>query len=1142
MEGFEDREGSSEASPPAHDSVFVRRHDVRARAREASSFLNSLLDLPRLSGADRRIAFRQVIAELARGATDEGPSPLEGIRGDALVKGVGAALEAGLADDLDWLDSGAAGCALYQLAAALPIGQEQREIGRRVLARLLAAKSDAFAAMATQMARAGGKGLLTPPVFARVAILVELPLGFEVPDSALAFAIASRRNLAREYVVAPSTRSLPERRLAARILERAARDALRRALMGDRSGIRIVGPTGALEPVWERLLADREPLVWRHVAIAKGLVAPFFQEGVSSLDNDLSPKFSPTEWRRAATALGGLAASKPEVAVKIAQRAMRDGLLARDPGAIAPFVWGLGRAFESEPEAARELFDLAEGGSPEDLADAALTLQREVGGGSLVEHVRARALATMRAAPRGERADDGATALRTELLRDLQGSSASGVNPGAGGSGTDLPLGAQLDRAIRAFHEEGAKAAHERGLALLDSARGAVDALLAIDDDQAAEGSASAMARRTSFAVVRDLDVGVLERDALVNLLRLDNREARVKGAEQTVDAMRGRIFGWLVGHEISKVGTLPDEAPHLVLHFARMKAMLHLLDSEGLGRAEEAEGASLERFRVAARAFVDCFALQPPPALRRTVMATFARCLDAVARSGACDISDVALVASACLPSSKDLVTLAEASMDPDTRGLLARLGTVQSDRTLSSFELLGEELAKVGTSRSDGLRAVLLKLQHALEAMARATSLRELVTSGSDADVAIAVENACVGLVQVHAGARSRVLDASTEEVARAAPRSLSSLVSRAIATGEPPKAEAVQEAVRATIVGVPASLAGAIDANLARLSDLPVQVSQPPAEPKEPAPAAELPAWVPARRALGAFYLERPLADGGVGSVFVVTRVEDKHDPAAERFALKVPDYNANAARHLSESEFLALFRSEASALMGLPQHPNLAHFVTFDLAARPKPILVMELVEGPNLERLIDSRSLDVARAIQTMSDVADGLAAMHDAEVGHLDLKPANVVLRGGTTAVLVDFGLAGRKIRLGCGSAPYSAPEVWGQVSQGTNATPMAVDVYAFACLAFEMFTGQILFDAETEVAMVSQHVSHDGLPPKLRAFAQDSRFLPLAELLFAGLRRDPSARIGMAEMRKEIERVTPKLRELPWPLGVRAA
>ncbi|NUP13554.1 MAG: serine/threonine protein kinase [Polyangiaceae bacterium] len=1141
FEGVEDTDQPHESS--AHDPIVVRRAEMRARARDASSFIGSLLDLPRLSGPDRRVAFRQVIAELARGSTDEGPSPLEGIRAEALVRAIGASLEAGLADDLDWLDAGAAGCALYQIAAALPVGAEQREIGRRVLSRLLAGKADSFAVMATQMARAGGKGLLGTSVFARVALLMELPIGLEMPDCALAFAIASRRNLAREYVVGPSTRSLPDRRLAARILERAARDALRRALMGDRSGVRIVGPAGALEPVYARLLGDREPLVWRHVAIARGLLCPFTDDGVTQIENDLSAKLSPTEWRRAAAAIGGLAASKPDVAMRVASRAMRDGLLIRDPGAVTPYLWGLARTAESEPDAARELFDLAQGARPEDVADAAVTLARELGSGAFVEHARKRALSMMGGAPRSDRTDDGATALRAELQRCLESSGAA-----------DESIGAQLDRAVRAFADEGAKAAHERGLALLETVRGTVDALLAIDEAGSGDAASSALARRTSFAVVRDLDIGMLERDALVNLLRLDNREARLKSAEQAVEGMRDRAFTWLVEREIVKVGSLPADTPHLVLHLARLKTMLHLLDGEGVVRGDEDDSAAQARFQRAARALATCLNENPPPALRRAVMATFARCLDALARAGACDISDVALVAAACLSGPRDLETLAEASMDPDTRGLLARIAAVASERSLGSLELFGEEHAKVGTARSDSLRALALKLQHALEAVGRATSLRELATSGTESDVAIALENACFGLAQVNAGARARVLDVSSDSslvramgagqttLPRSPPRALSSLIGQAIAAGEHAAPSAVADATAATVEALPRSLGGVLEAHLGKLADLPPQVSNIPADRKEPAPAAELPAWVPARRALGAFHLERPLAAGGVGSVFVVTRVEDKNDPDAERFSLKVPDYNANAARHLSEAEFLTLFRSEASALMALPQHPNLAHFVTFDLAARPKPILVMELVEGPNLERLIDTHSLDVERVVQTMQDVADGLAAMHEVEVGHLDLKPANVVLRGGTTAVLVDFGLAGRKIRLGCGSAPYSAPEVWGHVPKDTKATPMAVDVYAFACLAFEMLTASILFDAETEVAMVSQHISHDGLPPKLRAFAQDPRFLPLAELLFAALRRDPGSRIGMADFRKEIDRVTAKLAGLPWPLRSKAA
>src|SRR6185369_9448671 len=89
--------------------------------------------------------------------------------------------------------------------------------------------------------------------------------------------------------------------------------------------------------------------------------------------------------------------------------------------------------------------------------------------------------------------------------------------------------------------------------------------------------------------------------------------------------------------------------------------------------------------------------------------------------------------------------------------------------------------------------------------------------------------------------------------------------------------------------------------------------------------------LPAWLPSRRTLGGFYVQRQLGDGAAGTVFVVTRVEERHDPAAERFALKVPHYDATAARSLTEAAFLKMFREEAGALLSLPEHENLARFV-------------------------------------------------------------------------------------------------------------------------------------------------------------------------------------------------------------------
>ncbi|HVY49250.1 MAG TPA: serine/threonine-protein kinase, partial [Minicystis sp.] len=300
--------------------------------------------------------------------------------------------------------------------------------------------------------------------------------------------------------------------------------------------------------------------------------------------------------------------------------------------------------------------------------------------------------------------------------------------------------------------------------------------------------------------------------------------------------------------------------------------------------------------------------------------------------------------------------------------------------------------------------------------------------------------------------------------------------------------------------------------------------------------------LPAWIPPRRTLGGFYVQRALGHGTGGSVFVVTRAEERHDPNAERFALKVPEYGADAARALSEADFMRLFRQEASALLELPEHPNLARFVTFDAGAKPKPILVMELVEGPGTDQVIAARAVTTTRALGILAGVLAGLGAMHEKGVGHLDLKPSNVILRGGgglveERAVLVDFGLAGRHLRPGCGTGPYVAPEIWVADARTPGATPPAADVYAFGCFAFELLTGADLFDAPNEVALIAAHLAHDGLPPPIKAMAGDAALQPLAMLLYACLRRRPEARIAVPELRKELAAVSRGIVARPWPL-----
>ena len=268
-----------------------------------------------------------------------------------------------------------------------------------------------------------------------------------------------------------------------------------------------------------------------------------------------------------------------------------------------------------------------------------------------------------------------------------------------------------------------------------------------------------------------------------------------------------------------------------------------------------------------------------------------------------------------------------------------------------------------------------------------------------------------------------------------------------------------------------------------------------------------------------------------------MFVARRVEARHQSNAELYALKVPKYDATVARSLSEQEFLDLFRQEAGALLSLPKHPNLARFVNFDAEARPKPILVMELIPGNSLERVVRRGLMTVKAAFQFLDGILSGLEAMHSAGLGHLDVKPANVILRDEKTAVLVDFGLSGRNIRPGCGTLEYCAPEVLGIEPDSYASSPTSTDLYAFACLAFETLTTKYLFDGRDEAAIISQHLDHDGWPKRLSDFARADGSRDLAMLLARCLRRDPKLRPSTREVRRALALPAHDLESRDWPL-----
>jgi hypothetical protein len=1094
----------------------------------------------RESVEERRALWRQGLASLAVAASDQQPTPLEGLATEPLLNSVRVAVSSGLLDDMSFLSRPVAMAALFELAGALPPGPEKRELGRRVLTALHEGDAATFVTLATSLALASPRALGGALVRARVALSLRLPIAAGTGADTLALALISRPELEREWLTAHSLGALPSRRLAGRLLERAAREAARRAEEGDDSGVRVF-ERPMVRAAWSRLIGDRESLVWRHVAAARGLLAAAVPMRAEEIDRDLQPRLGPSEWRRAATSLAATVAHNPDKALARCLEILAGEITAKDPGVASVMIFGLSRAVEEEPEASEELLTklVLVGGI--EAIEALVDLHEEHAGNPIGAQAAFSAVQTLRATAPTD--DDGAVALVQALMDDLDMSAAS----------PKPTLRTTLAAALRVFAEGG-----DLGPAADAALAAANQAISTLENT----GDSTSADRRALFRALRELDAGLLQTSTLSDLLTVRSRED--PGPDGPLADMLWLMGSWLLGCEQQPL--VEKTIPHVTLRFRQLRTLLHLVDAE-FGAQDEPSIPVRSRCTHTFRMLCERVRGDTVTPLRRLTCAILARAADAVVREQVYELSDAFIAACWCVQSAVDFRCLAEACMVPEFRELFAAMAEVallvgeRSGRHADEPALVqglrgvAEALPSGSSARVEGLRRGLLGITGALEAFTDAQCVSDL-RRGDDGTALDRLAGAITYAARLIAGAtrRTGLREGFFPSSSTRGLRKLDAWVERALLEKDEGMGAAAAVAAEAVRQDLPPLFAEVVGRVLLRIGRLPrdLSASDEMARIVRVGRQLPLPAWLPPSRTLGGFYLLRPIGTGAGGSVFVARRAEERHEEAAENFALKVPAYTGAAAHTLSEEEFLRLFREEAGALLTLPGHKNLAGFVTFDAGAKPKPILVMELVQGPTLERLLDKRAMSMPRALDVLDGVAAGLGAMHGAGIGHLDVKPSNVILRypneiglqtrgqqaPSVAPVLVDFGLAGRKVRPGCGSPYYGAPEVWDTASFGDRVDPLATDVYAFSCLAYEMLTGITLFGGDSLPAIITAHLTHEEGPESLRWLRKHGQAAGLADLLAMGLRRNPRKRIRLPDMRIALGEIgRSRLRDLSWPL-----
>jgi serine/threonine protein kinase len=222
-------------------------------------------------------------------------------------------------------------------------------------------------------------------------------------------------------------------------------------------------------------------------------------------------------------------------------------------------------------------------------------------------------------------------------------------------------------------------------------------------------------------------------------------------------------------------------------------------------------------------------------------------------------------------------------------------------------------------------------------------------------------------------------------------------------------------------------------------------------------------------------GRYQLLELLGRGGMGEVWKA------YDTTIDRVvALKMllPHY-------AQDPDFETRFRREARAAARLDDPHVVPIHDVGEIDGRL--YVTMRLINGVDLQTLLDAGPLEAARAVHIIEQVASALNDAHQAGLVHRDVKPSNILLTHNDFAYLIDFGIARvvgetalTSANTTVGTWAYMAPE---RFSKG-EIEPSS-DIYALTCVLYQCLTGQTPYPGErwSRSRWATWSLRHPGLP-----------------------------------------------------------
>jgi eukaryotic-like serine/threonine-protein kinase len=295
-----------------------------------------------------------------------------------------------------------------------------------------------------------------------------------------------------------------------------------------------------------------------------------------------------------------------------------------------------------------------------------------------------------------------------------------------------------------------------------------------------------------------------------------------------------------------------------------------------------------------------------------------------------------------------------------------------------------------------------------------------------------------------------------------------------------------------------------------------------------------------WV--GRVLGNWRIDRLIHQGGMGSVFLASRMEGGFEQVA---ALKV--IRAEMANDL----MLERFARERQVLARL-DHPNISRILDGGMTDNGVPWLVMEYVDGMPVDAWCDSRQATLTERLELFEQICDAVSYAHQQLIIHRDIKPDNILVNQQGLPKLLDFGIA--KLMKSEGedgqqtvtsqrilTPAYASPEQFRGGAVGT-----ASDVYSLGMLLYELLAGALPYKIDTSESIVAidrliclelpappSHKLRRSMPAdSVRAVAANRQLTPdqlrrelkgdLDIILLKALRKEPERRYASVDALRE--------------------